>query len=535
MSFDPRTAFTELFMLQQIKTGIKWADAILFGFFVFMLYHATIICNSKYIFKKVCTIKNQSISKNWLYLTNKIPRKMIVFNGFKYSCGYSTIKTFIDYPAPMIHIFDYMHNNIYKVENTYNIKYCEMIDAQTDSQIKTYVPNEEGVTFELYPDIFIELSSDKISNKDHESLLDFTNVMCHVKTYEHDISYIHAFVKMCESKFELSINEQLSKQKYVFKCKKINNKNRSDDNMDWSRPDRGIKCEEYPMLTNKHLINNCFFTKRDALIKRIDFFINNEDWYNKRGIPYQLTLVFEGSPGCGKTSTMKGIAAYTNRHIVDVDLNNITCISELENIFYGNYINGKYIPTQKRIFLIDEIDKFFEELSLKEEKDKDSSSKLKEAACSNNIVIVSSSKDSGNDDKFKKASATVETQNMSEIKQQCKAGLTRGQILSIMDGILESRGRFIICTANDTSKIDDTFKRPGRMDEIIHFSKCDELMINQIMDLFYNGCVNDSYSSEQLVRYTHIKNQVSPSDVNKICFNNIDSREQSEDILLRRT
>jgi SpoVK/Ycf46/Vps4 family AAA+-type ATPase len=264
------------------------------------------------------------------------------------------------------------------------------------------------------------------------------------------------------------------------------------------------------------------------LIKRIDFFVNNEEWYNKRGIPYQLTLVFEGSPGCGKTSTMKGIATYTDRHVVDVDLTNIKSITELEDIFYGNYINGKYIPTNKRIFLIDEIDKFFEALSLKEEKEKNMAVAAENSNSNpNNIVIVSKDGLSGDDgNKFKKTASCSTASTASN-------GLTRGQILSIMDGILESRGRFIICTANDTSKIDGTFKRPGRMDEIVHFSKCDALMINQLVDLFYNGCVEDAYTEEQIRRYKHIEYIYSPSDVNKVCFNNINSRELGEEYFMK--
>jgi SpoVK/Ycf46/Vps4 family AAA+-type ATPase len=228
---------------------------------------------------------------------------------------------------------------------------------------------------------------------------------------------------------------------------------------------------------------------------------------------------------------MKGIATYTNRHIVDVDLTNIKNISELEDIFYGNYINGKYIPTNKRIFLIDEIDKFFEALSLKEEKEKNMAVAAENSNSNlnpNNIVIVSKDGLSGDEgNKFKKTASCSTASSASN-------GLTRGQILSIMDGILESRGRFIICTANDTSKIDDTFKRPGRMDEIVHFSKCDALMINQLTDLFYNGCVENVYAEEQIQRYKHIENVFSPSDVNKICFNNIDSRERVEDFFMKK-
>jgi hypothetical protein len=383
-----------------------------------------------------------------------------------------------------------------------------MIDVGTDAKVKTFIPSDEKVSFELYPDIYIELSSDKgiTTNKDRGcDFLDFSTTYCYIRTYEHDISYIHTFIKMCEEKFENSINEQLSKQKYIFKYNKCKNKNDGGYDDDGNNKiERGIKCEEYPLVTNKHLIRNCFFTQRDALIKRIDFFINNEKWYNDRGIPYQLTLVFEGSPGCGKTSTAKGVAAYTNRHMVDVDLSSIQTVCELENIFYGTYINGKYIPTNKRIFMIDEIDKFFELLDEKEERVKSAAN----SEMNSNIVIV---KEGSGDDKFKKSgSSAISTCNAAKKSND----LTRGQILSIMDGILESKGRFIICTANDTSKIDSTFKRPGRM------------------DLFYDGCVNREYSKEELDRFKGLEYRLSPSELNKICFNNIDSREEGEKQLL---
>jgi hypothetical protein len=545
MSFDIRTAVTELFMIQQIKTGILWADAILFGFFIFMIYHGAIVMNLKSVYKKVKVIKNQSIKKNWSYLTNKFKKKSITYTGHMYSSGYRTVSTYVDYPPPMIHVLDYMQKHVYKVENTYNIKYCEVIDVETNTVVKTFIPADEMVSFELYPDIYIELSSDKnLANKEKKSdFIDFSTISFYIKTYEHDISHIHSFLKLCEEKFENSINEQLSKQKYIFKynSKKSvggGDQERHYDDGDYigSRRNAGIKCDEYPLVTNKHLIRNCFFTQRDALIKRIDFFIHNEQWFNERGIPYQLTLVFEGPAGCGKTSTVKGIATYTNRHIVDVDLNGIKDVCELENIFNGTHINGKYIPSNKRIFMIDEIDKFFELLDDREQKER-----MRLAAAATNkettnssIVIVKEGSGGGvngsTENRFGSNLASTAAAISGCANKTSMNDLTKGQILSIMDGIIEAKGRFIICTANDTSKIDPVFKRPGRMDEFIHFTKCDALMIHQLMDLFYDGTVDEKrvHSKEDLERFQGVEFRLSPSELNKICFNNISSREEGE-------
>ena len=544
MSFDVRAAVTELFMIQQIKTGIIWADALLFGFFIFMLYQGVIVTNFKNAYNKLEVIRKQSIKKNWCYLINKFKKKSIVYTGYMYSSGYRTVRTYVDYPPPMIHVLDYMQKHVYKVENTYNIKYCEVVDVETNTVVKTFIPADEMVSFELYSDIYIELSSDKnmVNKEKKNDFLDFSTILFYIKTYEHDISYIHSFIKMCEEKFENSINEQLSKQKYIFKYnskKSIGGyeERQYDDGGDYvGTRNTGIKCDEYPLVTNKHLIRNCFFTQRDALIKRIDFFIHNEQWYNDRGIPYQLTLVFEGPPGCGKTSTVKGIATYTNRHIVDVDLNGIKDVCELENIFNGTHINGKYIPSNKRIFMIDEIDKFFETLDDREQKEKMRMATAKESTNSS-IVIVKEGYNGGGSG----ANGSTENRFGSNLASTAAAisgcankttmnELTKGQILSIMDGIIEAKGRFIICTANDTSKIDPTFKRPGRMDEFIHFTKCDAAMIYELMDLFYDGTVNEERvrSKEELERFKSVEFKLSPTELNKICFNNILSREEAE-------
>jgi Cdc6-like AAA superfamily ATPase len=416
--------------------------------------------------------------------------------------------------------------------------------VETNTVVKTFIPADEMVSFELYSDIYIELSSDKnIVNKEKKNdFLDFSTILFYIKTYEHDISYIHSFIKMCEEKFENSINEQLSKQKYIFKYNSKKSmggyeERQYDDGGDYvGTRNTGIKCDEYPLVTNKHLIRNCFFTQRDALIKRIDFFIHNEQWYNDRGIPYQLTLVFEGPPGCGKTSTVKGIATYTNRHIVDVDLNGIKDVCELENIFNGTHINGKYIPSNKRIFMIDEIDKFFETLDDREQKEKMRMATAKESTNSSIVIVKEGSNGGGSgangstENRFGSNLASTAAAISGCANKTTMNELTKGQILSIMDGIIEAKGRFIICTANDTSKIDPTFKRPGRMDEFIHFTKCDAVMIYELMDLFYNGTVNEERvrSKEELERFKSVEFKLSPTELNKICFNNISSREEAE-------
>ena len=90
--------------------------------------------------------------------------------------------------------------------------------------------------------------------------------------------------------------------------------------------------------------DNVFYSQKDDILKRLDFFTNNKDWYKQRGIPYTMGFMFYGEPGCGKTSTIKAIANHTQRHIVSVPLNKIKTAKELLNVFYSTKMNYVDIP-----------------------------------------------------------------------------------------------------------------------------------------------------------------------------------------------
>merc|ERR1719245_2383593 len=102
--------------------------------------------------------------------------------------------------------------------------------------------------------------------------------------------------------------------------------------------------------------SNVFYPEKEDIVKRLDFFTNNKDWYKKRGIPYTMGFMFYGDPGCGKTSTIKAIANHTQRHIVSVPLNKIKTAKELLNVFYNTRMNYVDIPLNKRLYVLEDID-----------------------------------------------------------------------------------------------------------------------------------------------------------------------------------
>jgi SpoVK/Ycf46/Vps4 family AAA+-type ATPase len=236
------------------------------------------------------------------------------------------------------------------------------------------------------------------------------------------------------------------------------------------------------------------------------------------------------------------------------DIDKIKKVSDIKNIFYGDYINGRHIPTHKRLYIIDEFDKILDTIS---EKPAISNAAAAMNAMSTNLlngimglsmsndissgVIVMDSdtsscengngesnnengkiKTTGKDDegfmKGKKRSAS------SSLTQQ-KSVINDADILTIMDGLVETSGRIIICTANDPSKISEPFKRPGRLDEHIEFTKCTRKMIIQLLELFYSTIL----SVEQKEKINNMENNLhlkySPAEINKFCFNNINNMD----------
>jgi SpoVK/Ycf46/Vps4 family AAA+-type ATPase len=104
-----------------------------------------------------------------------------------------------------------------------------------------------------------------------------------------------------------------------------------------------------------------------------------------------------------------------------------------------------------------------------------------------------------------------------------KYSFNDADMLTIMDGLVETSGRIIICTANDPSKINETFKRPGRLDEHIEFTKCTQQMTIQLLELFYDTKLGSELLEKIANAGSSIEYKYSPAEINKICFHNIDN------------
>ena len=459
-----------------------------------------------------------------------------------------------------------------------NLKYVEVIDKNFNTT-KLYTPRT-NLPIEVEDGIYlmIEKILTNRDSKNNSECMDFKKINFTIMMEKkRSLEILYNFINKCEKVYNKKIEDRMTDKIFIYEFLQSENSNNQRYNDDNDSPkaqkSTNIVCSEYLLNTTKDLRKNCFFTDVDKIIKRIDFFINNKAWYESRGIPYQLGFLFYGPPGCGKTSTIKAIARMLDRHIVNVnDIDKIKKVSDLKNIFYGNYINGRFIPTHKRIFVIDEFDKMLGSI---EEKPSIATAMGAMRAniltgmlgidVSNSGVIAFDSdgseggigytkKDTGgicesvddDGDKSKsdfgsgsgggggkKRKGKSDDGNMNSASlMKGKSVISDADILTIMDGLVESSGRIIICTANNPEKISEPFKRPGRLDEHIEFTKCTRKMIINLLELFFDTKLYDTQLEKLNNKENDIDYKLSPAEINKLCFSNTDDIQKVIDDII---
>lgn len=186
-------------------------------------------------------------------------------------------------------------------------------------------------------------------------------------------------------------------------------------------------------------------------------FMNNKEWYKKKGIAWTRGYLLYGTPGCGKTSIIKTISNEYKLPLYIMNLSTIYSDDVLSKAFSG-------LPP-KCIVVLEDID------------------------CMSDISHKRESCETRMDDK--KIWKTI----------------TLSCLLNELDGLSNASGRIVIMTTNHVEKLDPALIRPGRIDMRIELKPCSVEMICNMYKLIFDSEIDYNY-------IPHLKNGVlTPAEV----------------------
>jgi hypothetical protein len=389
------------------------------------------------------------------------------------------------------------HSDIFKISSKHDIYVKCSINKDDDNYSNNNKYNCKVTTYNMCV-LSKKLSVPELISKIEEWRIKYIN---HKKCYIDDGNIYYYY-------FDETKSNQNSKQKKpqnMFSLDHAGSQLKSQSDI--------ISWNKYQLKTTKSF-KNIFFDDKDKLLKRLDYFMNNKAEYSRKGIPYNLGLLFYGEPGCGKTSCIKALSNYTKRNVIEINLKNIKTCGEFINVFRNEFINDQYIPIDKRIIVLEDIDCMIDVVKQRE------SITFNDDSVSNHMNEQINSDEIMNVDTMLKV-ALIDSYKMNNTNNT--DNLTLSCILNTIDGILEQDGRIIIITTNYKDKLDTALLRPGRIDMKLQFTKCSNVMTKNIVEHFYNEKISDTIL---LANNLH-----TPAEIIEKCFNNADSINKVLEIL----
>lgn len=333
-------------------------------------------------------------------------------------------------------------------------------DMYIVSQKRSFLYNKE---LQIYATAVIE--------KEDSDSKDGANIQCEKITimlfsYVTTIDIIQQHVEKTKNEYLDAIEKSRNKKRFIYSLCKTN----TDDN-------EGECWREYEFETTR-TFSNMFFEEKDSVLKKINFFVNNKQWYYDNGIPYSIGFGLHGPPGTGKTSFFKCLANLTGRHIVVISLKLIKTKRQLEDFFFENQYNKdnkqNSIGFDKKIIIFEDIDCIGDIVLKRHAKKKKKKSKISNTDSIGNVLQkIADNDDSSSEDKM----------NMSIPSHE--PPLTLDDILNLWDGLKETPGRILGISSNHYDKLDPALIRPGRIDVTMHLNNASHDIIQEMFTHYY--------------------------------------------------
>ena len=382
------------------------------------------------------------------------------------------------------------YHDVYKLEQDFLQIGDGWYDSDYDKLKQSYYSLDQDISIVLKKEknfyikglCWDESVSDE-DNKEKKSYSKMAKINHLTLTTNKNIAYLRNFISDCiEYK---SIQENKSNQRHIYTYI-------GEDECNTPNYDTEI-FDPYANLSDLVGDNVRFIEKQFEHFQSIE----GIEWYEKRNLPYQLTHLYHGLPGTGKSIIASAIAKKYNLHIVRIKLSNIKTDQEFIRVFKNKNFSGKTLEYKDILYLFDEIDVEFEKL-LKKCSSSEISSKLLEELKGN------------------KPEDKNNHQNLVQLCNNNTSELSLGTILEEINGINQMYGRKMILITNNYNKLAEIHNgalvRPGRVDTILMFKKCCKKDTIEMLKKYYIDCVYYNKYSDYIQ-----DEKWTPAEISNLC------------------
>jgi hypothetical protein len=264
-----------------------------------------------------------------------------------------------------------------------------------------------------------------------------------------------------------------------------------------------LSCWKETVFDTTRQFSNLFFQEKEAILNKIDFFLQNRDWYYEYGIPYTLGIGLYGKPGTGKTSFIKCLAKYTGRHVILLSFKHIRTKKQLEDCFYeSQYHVGNEegsIGFDKKILVMEDIDcigdivldrsRHTQAPCLPETQKLYQEDTLVQQHHPQRSTCLLTCRKSDFESNRKKTDPQHGSKEETIPLEEC---LTLDDILNVLDGIRETPGRILVITSNHYDRLDPALVRPGRIDLTLPMTHASHTTLRQMYAHFFKMPMHES-------------------------------------------
>ncbi|PKC62006.1 hypothetical protein RhiirA1_435040 [Rhizophagus irregularis] len=196
----------------------------------------------------------------------------------------------------------------------------------------------------------------------------------------------------------------------------------------------GPEWRQFGLPRKRRFLNSVILDKgiKERILQDVKEFINNDKWYNERGIPYRRGYLLYGPPGSGKSSFIQALAGELEYNICIMNLSERGLTDDRLTHLLSN-------APERSIMLLEDIDAAF-------------------------------------------------TQKRQPTDQQgYQSMVTFSGLLNALDGVASSEERIIFMTTNHVELLDKALIRPGRIDVKELLGDASEYQIKTMFLRFYEG------------------------------------------------